>query len=99
MTTTDTGPQTLDTLWDELLFDACASDGPIRDNDVRQAVKHYRARIETEARRLTVEPLRAFLDTPYPNNGEGRADRLVWYVPESAFGPLRALLAQEETRA
>jgi hypothetical protein len=45
----------LDALWDELLLDALASDGPIRDADVKNAVKHYRPRIETESRRLTVE--------------------------------------------
>jgi hypothetical protein len=36
--------------------------------------------------------LERFLGTSYPNNGDGRADRLVWHVPETAFGPLRAAL-------
>ena len=54
----------LDALWDELLLDACASDGPIRDNDVRQAIKHYRAEIEAEARSTPAEALdrQAILD-------------------------------------
>jgi hypothetical protein len=40
--------------------------------------------------------LERFLNTSYPNNGEGRTDRLVWMVPESAFGPLRVALASPE---
>jgi hypothetical protein len=40
--------------------------------------------------------LERFLNMSYPNNGEGRTDRLVWMVPESAFGPLRAALASPE---
>jgi hypothetical protein len=42
------------------------------------------------------EAVQRFVDTAYPNNGEGRTDRLVWMVPESAFGPLRAALAAEQ---
>jgi len=36
----------LEKAWAELLLDACASDGPIRDNDVRDAIKRNRPRIE-----------------------------------------------------
>jgi len=53
-----TEPRTeLDKLWDELLMDALASDGPIRDADVKNAVKHYRARIEAAARSTPAEAL------------------------------------------
>jgi hypothetical protein len=40
----------LNALWADMLFDACASDGPIRDNDVREAMKRGRPKIEAEAR-------------------------------------------------
>jgi hypothetical protein len=40
----------LDALWADMLFDACASDGPIRDADVREAMKRGRPKIEAEAR-------------------------------------------------
>jgi hypothetical protein len=53
----------LDDLWAELLLDACASDGPIRDNDVRQAIKHYRPKIEAALDRSTpAEALREALE-------------------------------------
>lgn len=37
---------TIDELWDDLILDACASDGPIKDRDVRAAVERGRAKIE-----------------------------------------------------
>lgn len=40
-TTTPTDP-----LWDELIMDALASDGPIRDRDVKDAVARWRPKIE-----------------------------------------------------
>lgn len=49
----------LDALWGEMLLHACASDGPIRDADVRQAIEFYRPRIEAEARRLVVDRMLA----------------------------------------
>ena len=42
----------LDALWHELTLDALASDGPIRDSDVKDAIKRKRTRIEAEAATL-----------------------------------------------
>jgi len=42
-------PSPLDKAWNELLVDACASDGPIRDNDVRDAIRRNRPIIERAA--------------------------------------------------
>jgi hypothetical protein len=39
----------LDAAWAELLLDACASDGPIRDADVKTAIARYRPKIEALA--------------------------------------------------
>ena len=44
---TEAGPVTaLDAAWKELIADALASDGPISDADVKNAVKRNRPRIE-----------------------------------------------------
>ncbi len=49
----DGAPRTaLDKLWHELIWSALASDGPIRDSDVKNAVKIWRPRIEAEAAAL-----------------------------------------------
>ena len=45
----------LDKAWRELEADALASDGPIRDRDVREAIKRNRARIEAAAL-ATIDP-------------------------------------------
>ena len=56
----DTSPApALDSLWHELLWQACSSDGPIADNDVREAIRFYRPRIEAEARQQAVERMQA----------------------------------------
>ena len=47
--------QELDAAWRELEADALASDGPIRDRDVRDAIKRNRARIEAAAI-ATIDP-------------------------------------------
>ena len=45
-----TAAERLAAAWRELEADALASDGPIRDRDVRDAIKRNRARIEAAAR-------------------------------------------------
>lgn len=61
MTTDPTTPRptdaaiALDKAWRELEADALASDGPIRDRDVREAIKRNRARIEAAAL-ATIDP-------------------------------------------
>ena len=52
-------PTTPDDLWDELVMHALASDGPIRDADVKEAVRYYRPKIEAELRRQAVERMQA----------------------------------------
>jgi hypothetical protein len=60
-----------------------------------------RIAIEAEAAQPTpvAADLRAaleqFLNTRYPNNGEGAVARLTWTIPEPAFGELRAALAAQ----
>jgi hypothetical protein len=49
VTSTTEARTPLDELWHELLWQACASDGPIRDGDVKEAIRIYRPRIEREA--------------------------------------------------
>ena len=59
---------TLDREWFELEADALASDGPIRDSDVKDAIKRHRRRIEQAAVRAALEGLRAEVaadDEPY----------------------------------
>jgi hypothetical protein len=83
----------LNALWADMLFDACASDGPIRLNDVREAIKRGRPKIEAEARaaerravvertgiRITSEQIRAALDALGPTG-----DRAEAYVKVAAL--------------
>lgn len=50
---------TLNELWWDLLADALASDGPISDADVKNAVARARPRIEAAVRRQTIQELQA----------------------------------------
>jgi hypothetical protein len=59
VTRNEAAERLLDALWADMLLDACASDGPIRDADVRQAMQRGRPKIETAERRAIVERIRA----------------------------------------
>jgi hypothetical protein len=70
---------TLDALWYELLAQACSSDGPIRDNDVKQAIAFYRPKIEAEARAAS-QPLAQ--ERPQPNSIDAEwSDAVDRYMP------------------
>jgi len=85
----------IDQLWADMLLDACASDGPIRDADVREAMKRGRPEIEAAVRRATVERIREAVavlrDTWTLMGGAER----VYLVP---LDDLRAILDEEAGR-
>ena len=94
----------LDAAWKELEADALASDGPIRDSDVKDAIKRNRQRIEEAARPVAPSPeptpgLREAAWDVVLQQGRftpGDEDNLLAVVPTKALDRLRAALNRED---